>query len=154
MSVWPTSRFLTCTTCAGASRTRTNGGTGARRAPPTFPSANAVPHSVWILGVEDGILSHPDSTEEDERRLLYVGITRARNRLELSSAMKECKVSQFLYEVGFFGQELKMSKKILHVDVSTLDEDNGQKSEYLRLYQPVGHVSRTGMYHEQALKVR
>ena len=92
-----------------------------------------MPHSVWILGVEDGILSHPDSTEEDERRLLYVGITRARNRLELSSAMKEGKVSQFLYEVGFFGQELKMSKKILHVDVSTLDEDNGQKSEYLRL---------------------
>jgi len=71
--------------------------------------------------------------------------SRARNRLELSSAMKEGKVSQFLYEVGFFGQELKMSKKILHVDVSTLDEDNGQKSEYLRLYQPVGHVSRTGI---------
>lgn len=59
--------------------------------------------NVWILGVEDGILPHPDSTEEDERRLLYVGITRARNRLELSSAMEEGEVSRFLGEAGFFG---------------------------------------------------
>ena len=42
---WRASRFPTFTTCAGAHRTRTNGGTGARRAPPAFPSANAAPRS-------------------------------------------------------------------------------------------------------------
>lgn len=59
--------------------------------------------NVWILGVEDGILPHPDSTEENERRLLYAGITRVRSRLELSSAMEEGEVSRFLDEAGFFG---------------------------------------------------
>ncbi|MCR4299110.1 MAG: hypothetical protein NUV75_10255 [Gallionella sp.] len=40
--------------------------------------------NVLILGVEDGILPHLDSTEEDERRLLYVGIMRVHSRLALS----------------------------------------------------------------------
>ncbi|MGQ0743745.1 MAG: UvrD-helicase domain-containing protein [Acidimicrobiales bacterium] len=46
---------------------------------------------VWLIGMEDGIFPHlralgdPDELEE-ERRLCYVGITRARRRLFLSSA--------------------------------------------------------------------
>jgi DNA helicase-2/ATP-dependent DNA helicase PcrA len=46
---------------------------------------------VFILGMEDGVFPHlrslgePDQLEE-ERRLAYVGITRARERLYLSSA--------------------------------------------------------------------
>lgn len=56
--------------------------------------------NVWIMGCEDGNLPHTDSTEEDERRLLYVGMTRARHRLILSSAMDEGKESRFLEEAG------------------------------------------------------
>ncbi len=56
--------------------------------------------NVWIMGCEDGNLPHTDSTEEDERRLLYVGMTRARNRLILSSAMEDGLESRFLEESG------------------------------------------------------
>lgn len=56
--------------------------------------------NVWIMGCENGNLPHTDSTEEDERRLLYVGMTRARHRLILSSAIEEGLESRFLEEVG------------------------------------------------------
>jgi superfamily I DNA/RNA helicase len=56
--------------------------------------------NVWIMGVEDGNLPHTDSTEEDERRLLYVGMTRARHRLILSSAIEEGRASRFFEEAG------------------------------------------------------
>jgi len=52
--------------------------------------------NVWIMGCEDGNLPHTDSTEEDERRLFYVGMTRARARLILSNAMEEGLESRFL----------------------------------------------------------
>jgi superfamily I DNA/RNA helicase len=58
--------------------------------------------NVWIVGVEEGNLPHTDSSEEDERRLMYVGMTRARNRLILSSAMEEGIESRFLEEAGLF----------------------------------------------------
>ncbi len=54
--------------------------------------------NVWIMGCEDGNLPHTDSTEEDERRLLYVGMTRARHRLVLSSAIEEGGGSRFFEE--------------------------------------------------------
>lgn len=54
--------------------------------------------NVWIMGCEDGNLPHTDSTEEDERRLLYVGMTRARSRLILSSAIEDGLESRFLEE--------------------------------------------------------
>lgn len=56
--------------------------------------------NVWIMGCEDGNLPHTDSTEEDERRLLYVGMTRARHRVALSSAIEEGMVSRFFEEAG------------------------------------------------------
>lgn len=56
--------------------------------------------NVWVMGCEDGNLPHTDSTEEDERRLLYVGMTRARHRLILSSAIEEGLESRFLEEAG------------------------------------------------------
>jgi superfamily I DNA/RNA helicase len=56
--------------------------------------------NVWIMGTEDGNLPHTDSSEEEERRLMYVGMTRAKNRLILSSAMDEGFESRFLEEAG------------------------------------------------------
>ena len=56
--------------------------------------------NVWIMGTEDGNLPHTDSSEEEERRLMYVGMTRAKNRLILSSAMDEGSESRFLEEAG------------------------------------------------------
>lgn len=41
---------------------------------------------VFIVGLDDGLLPHAKSDNlDDERRLLYVGITRAENELYLSS---------------------------------------------------------------------
>ena len=66
---------------------------------------------VYIAGVEEGILPHQVSLEEngveEERRLAYVGITRARRELTLSYArqrkragqMLDCEPSRFLTEI-------------------------------------------------------
>ncbi len=48
---------------------------------------------VYIVGVEDGLLPYGSSSEdeadlEEERRLFYVGMTRARKKLSLSSAFR------------------------------------------------------------------
>ncbi len=68
---------------------------------------------VYMVGMEEGILPHRRSVEEDgaaieeERRLCYVGITRAQERLTLSLALtrrkwgkaRETLASRFLYEL-------------------------------------------------------
>lgn len=56
--------------------------------------------NVWIAGCEEGTLPHTDSTEEEERRLMYVGMTRPRSTLMLSSAISEGMESRFLEEAG------------------------------------------------------
>lgn len=53
---------------------------------------------VWIIGCEEGNLPHSDSTEEEERRLMYVGMTRAKHKLVLSGALSEGLESRFLEE--------------------------------------------------------
>ncbi len=68
---------------------------------------------VFIIGAEDGIIPHARSMEEgegnieEERRLFYVAITRARDKLFISSCQKrrkmggvvECAPSPFLQEI-------------------------------------------------------
>ncbi len=68
--------------------------------------------SVFVVGVEHGILPHERSledpaAEEEERRLLFVGITRAEQQLQLSYCQRRtfrgqtriASPSQFLYEL-------------------------------------------------------
>jgi len=68
---------------------------------------------VFIVGAEDGIIPHArsveegDGTVEEERRLFYVAITRARDKLYISSCHRrrkmggviECTPSPFLQEI-------------------------------------------------------
>lgn len=54
---------------------------------------------VAIIGAEEGICPHLDGEMEEERRLFYVGMTRAKNELLLSS-VREGEVSRFLLEAG------------------------------------------------------
>lgn len=89
------------------------------------------PH-VFLVGVEEGILPHrgdPDASAEayaarieEERRLMYVGITRAQRSLHISSCKKrrrgrefvECEASRFITEMQLDDptQKLKESEKI------------------------------------------
>lgn len=61
---------------------------------------------VWIIAVEQGVLPASGSDDEEERRLLYVGMTRARQHLTLSYTVgkdasgKDAARSLFLDEAG------------------------------------------------------
>jgi ATP-dependent DNA helicase Rep len=56
---------------------------------------------VFIVGVEDGVIPHEGGIEEgrldEERRLLYVGITRAREQLALSFARRRRRFGEILH---------------------------------------------------------
>lgn len=54
---------------------------------------------VWMVATEYGVLPHPDSPKDEERRLCYVGVTRARHELYISWQKKQGP-SQFLEEAG------------------------------------------------------
>jgi len=56
---------------------------------------------VWIMGCERGVLPSDKSPLEEEHRLMYVGITRAKQELHLSCVVSERSApSVFLDEAG------------------------------------------------------
>jgi len=56
---------------------------------------------VWIIGCEQGVLPHKNGDVDEERRLFYVGMTRARHELVLSYRVDTQKTpSVFLVETG------------------------------------------------------
>ena len=67
---------------------------------------------VFLVGVEEGLLPHRESIQggavEEERRLMYVGVTRARRSLSISYCarrpsgreIRPCEPSRFLAELG------------------------------------------------------
>ena len=62
-------------------------------------------HSVFISGLEEGLFPHENSLGEDggleeERRLMYVAITRARRRLYLSHAQTRMLHGQIRYNIA------------------------------------------------------
>ena len=67
---------------------------------------------VFIVGLNDGLLPHAKSNnQDDERRLLYVGITRAENELYLSSTVSYngnlMNPSPFIEEIGDSVKKMK-----------------------------------------------
>jgi len=88
---------------------------------------------VYLVGLEEGILPHKRSMEEgtrdEERRLLYVGITRAQKRLILSfcRARKRygeqvlCEPSSFIPELDFEWIEQNDYVEMMNEEVSADD---------------------------------
>ena len=88
---------------------------------------------VWLVGAEDGLLPHERSksegTVEEERRLLYVGITRARHRLTIThcstrrkfGSVMSCTPSPFLLEIAGEGVESGSMEGILSAPMEEAD---------------------------------
>ena len=88
------------------------------------------PH-VFLVGIEEGILPHRESTEpskvEEERRLMYVGITRAQRTLHISCCERRkqarefipCEPSRFIDEMGRDDVRFAGGKEAKPVDKAT-----------------------------------
>ena len=75
-------------------------------------------HTVFITGLEEGLFPHENSLNdpggpEEERRLMYVALTRARRRLYLSHAQSRTLHGQFRYNIPsrFFDE---IPKPLMH----------------------------------------
>lgn len=91
---------------------------------------------VWLVGAENGVLPHERSkaegTVEEERRLLYVGITRARHRLTIThcstrrkfGSVSACSPSPFLLELQGEGVETESMAQILSQPLSEEESED------------------------------
>jgi ATP-dependent DNA helicase Rep len=87
---------------------------------------------VFIVGVENGSLPHESSVEEgrldEERRLMYVGITRAKEHLALSFARRKRRFGEILAnEPSRFLAELPQAD--LHWSGRDVEQDAAQRHE-------------------------
>jgi DNA helicase-2/ATP-dependent DNA helicase PcrA len=105
--------------------------------------------NVFIIALEDGVLPHVRTKDdpnqlEEERRLFFVGITRARNRLQLSMAKQRgfashrvSPASPFLMELPR-GEMEKIDKSDFHFaeDEFNTDQFDSFDSEFESEFQP------------------
>ena len=98
----------------------------------TLHSAKGLEFSrVYILGLEDGLLPHASAQDdldelEEERRLFYVGITRARKKLSLHSARKRRIFNQWMAnEESRFLKEIPSNLLTSKSSISTNRSLNG-----------------------------
>jgi DNA helicase-2/ATP-dependent DNA helicase PcrA len=101
---------------------------------------------VFLVGIEDGILPHKRSIEEgtrdEERRLFYVGITRAQKQLFISycgvrkkwGQLVHCDPSSFLIELDFDWIEEADYEEMMNAEASDEDVANflGDMREMLK----------------------
>ena len=91
---------------------------------------------VFLVGLEEGFLPHTRSiaegTKDEERRLLYVGITRAQDNLPLTYCAKRikygqetgCQPSSFIGELDDEHLEFTSYDDILGAEASSDDLEN------------------------------
>ena len=92
--------------------------------------------SVYLVGFEDGILPHAVSVDEgnieEERRIAYVAITRAKKRLMISYArarkrhgkLMRATVSRFLEELDQNCLDIKADKKPTLEELKSNNQQN------------------------------
>ncbi len=103
------------------------------------------PH-VFLVGVEEGLLPHQGSIDEDkvdeERRLMYVGITRAQRSLNITwcerrksgKDFRPCEVSRFIDEMG---GDLKMNDRKTAAPVSK-EEGKARLANLMAMFEGRG----------------
>ena len=87
---------------------------------------------VFLVGIEENILPHRDAVDEgrleEERRLMYVGVTRARKSLTLTYCARRkraresvsCEPSRFIEELG---DDIRLPGKVPDADAKTAGSD-------------------------------
>ncbi len=112
----------------------------------TFHSAKGLEFKVvFMVGMEEGLMPHANSYEEEkgieeERRLCYVGITRAKERLYLTNAKMRLlygkdmlnPVSRFINEIDekYLETNIKEEKKIINNFKSDYLDNTNNDAEY------------------------
>lgn len=83
--------------------------------------------NVYIIGLEDSIIpsSRDDVGIEEERRLLYVGMTRAKEELHLSTAKQR-------HTFGAWGKEDKPSRFLYDIDQQDIDYGTSRNNIFAR----------------------
>lgn len=83
--------------------------------------------NVYIIGLEDSIIpsSRDDVVIEEERRLLYVGMTRAKEELHLSTAKQR-------HTFGAWGEEDKPSRFLYDIDQQDIDYGTSRNNIFAR----------------------
>lgn len=83
--------------------------------------------NVYIIGLEDSIIpsSRDDVGIEEERRLLYVGMTRAKEELHLSTAKQR-------HTFGALGEEDKPSRFLYDIDQQDIDYGTSRNNIFAR----------------------
>ncbi len=90
---------------------------------------------VYLVGCEEGLFPHTDSVEEhgleEERRLMYVGITRAKQQLTMTHCKKRKRAGTWQYpEPSRFLDEMSSNDvvRIGHTSGEVVSQEQGRKN--------------------------